>query len=400
MSWRERMLPGSFRGVPFYCESHSEDGGRRVAVHQYPLRDKPYAEDLGRKAGERSLECLVIGADYMDARDALKQVFAQKGPGELVHPWQGTMMVQLTGFSLRESTREGGCARFSIRFVEAGGNDLPTVRPDTGAHLQQSCGKAWDMSQSNLAQNYQVKSEDKSWPDQVLAQATAMVEGVLNKIRAVTGGIIGQINGLQDIVTDLVELAAEPGKLFIAIQAELLAIAAWNPLAALGVYENLFDYWGGYDDWDAGDYSVPPYSSTVIEARTAANERAVATLVADAALVSAVQTLATLTPDSAEQAAAWRLDWSDRIGDRLLSADPVMTTALTGLRQAMVVHLDSSAARLPQTATLNPVAVEPAVVIAYRELNDASRADDLVRRNTVSHPSFVPVKPLEVLYGD
>ena len=45
----ENLRPASFRGVAFEVGSHSESGGRRVELHEYPLRDAPYAEDLGKK---------------------------------------------------------------------------------------------------------------------------------------------------------------------------------------------------------------------------------------------------------------------------------------------------------------------------------------------------------------
>ena len=56
MSWREQLQIASFRGVEFKVDSHSISGGRRVEVHEYPLHDTLYAEDLGRKARECSFD--------------------------------------------------------------------------------------------------------------------------------------------------------------------------------------------------------------------------------------------------------------------------------------------------------------------------------------------------------
>jgi len=40
----------------------------------------------------------------------------------------------------------------------------------------------------------------------------------------------------------------------------------------------------------------------------------------------------------------------------------------------------------------------PAIVLAYRLYGDAERADEIVARNRVRHPGFVPGgQPLEVL---
>lgn len=71
MSWRDQLRDGSFRGVPFKIQASRALVGRRGQVHEYPLRDKPYAEDLGRRARAFNVECFVLGADYMAQRDAL-----------------------------------------------------------------------------------------------------------------------------------------------------------------------------------------------------------------------------------------------------------------------------------------------------------------------------------------
>lgn len=48
MTWKDRLQDASFRGVPFKVEEESAGTGRRVETHEYPNRDKPYTEDLGK----------------------------------------------------------------------------------------------------------------------------------------------------------------------------------------------------------------------------------------------------------------------------------------------------------------------------------------------------------------
>ena len=38
--------------MPFYVEIASKSGGRRTAFHQFPKRDTPYAEDMGRDGAD------------------------------------------------------------------------------------------------------------------------------------------------------------------------------------------------------------------------------------------------------------------------------------------------------------------------------------------------------------
>ena len=135
MSWRDQLRDGSFRGVPFKVEGQMRtEVGRRGQLHEYPLRDTPYAEDLGRRRRAYNVECLVLGPDYMAARDALITALEQKGPGTLVHPYYGTVSAAVFDpAQVEESTREGGMARFRIPFVESGEKVQPAATTDTVA---------------------------------------------------------------------------------------------------------------------------------------------------------------------------------------------------------------------------------------------------------------------------
>ena len=54
-----QRLTASFRGVPFFVESSDISAGRRTVTHQYPQRDEPFTEDLGRAAREYELSAFV-----------------------------------------------------------------------------------------------------------------------------------------------------------------------------------------------------------------------------------------------------------------------------------------------------------------------------------------------------
>ena len=77
------MQQGTFRGVLFGVRSQDSEGGRRVANHEYPGRDEPWAEDLGRKARTHNLEMILVGADYMQRRDKLVSALEEGGSATL-----------------------------------------------------------------------------------------------------------------------------------------------------------------------------------------------------------------------------------------------------------------------------------------------------------------------------
>ncbi|MCI0668387.1 MAG: DNA circularization N-terminal domain-containing protein, partial [Methylococcaceae bacterium] len=131
MTWQDQLQKGKFRDAEFYTASSDGSIGRRTEVHKYPLRDKPFVEDLGRREREFSLEVYVLGQDYMAARDRLIEAVEKPGPGPLVHHWLGAMDVSVTDCRITESTDRGGFCTFSITFVEAGENTYPAGPADT-----------------------------------------------------------------------------------------------------------------------------------------------------------------------------------------------------------------------------------------------------------------------------
>lgn len=93
MTWRDDLRPASFRGVHFFVAADSSRFGRRVVVHTYPQRDKPYVEDLGRRSREYQFDAFVIGPNYMEDRDAFIAACEEPGAGELIHPKYGSLML-------------------------------------------------------------------------------------------------------------------------------------------------------------------------------------------------------------------------------------------------------------------------------------------------------------------
>lgn len=133
--WRERMQPARFRDAEFHVELDGQASGRRVVVHEYPKRNKPYAEDMGRRAVRHIVDGYIIMSptepDYIPARDALIDALEADGPGWLVHPLLPAMLVMCEGYTVNESRERGGFCKFDMTFVEAGDTGGPTVEENT-----------------------------------------------------------------------------------------------------------------------------------------------------------------------------------------------------------------------------------------------------------------------------
>jgi DNA circularisation protein N-terminus len=119
---------GKFRGVEFHLTSGSHSGGRRIAVHEYPYRDGPYTEDMGRSSRRFSVSGYITQPDVRDKARRLQNAFEQFGAGPLYEPWLNkTIIARCEGYSIDTSRGELTTVPFSATFVEKGEDAAPTI---------------------------------------------------------------------------------------------------------------------------------------------------------------------------------------------------------------------------------------------------------------------------------
>src|SRR4051794_33120998 len=110
--WRVNLQPASYNGAEFKVDVDAKASGRRDVTHEFPKKDTPYTEDMGRRAKRFTITAYVIGPNYTFLRDALEAELESEGPGLLVHPTRGEEIVNPGPYSVRESREKGGFAEF------------------------------------------------------------------------------------------------------------------------------------------------------------------------------------------------------------------------------------------------------------------------------------------------
>jgi prophage DNA circulation protein len=135
------MRPASFRGVEFKIDDAARGGGRRQSLFEFPKRDKPYAEDMGRRARKFGVTGYLLGPDYDAGRDDLIDALEQEGSGQLVHYLFGEFDVSVDTYSVSESRQRGGFSEVSMQFVEAGEAPDTGVTDDTSGALKDKAEK-------------------------------------------------------------------------------------------------------------------------------------------------------------------------------------------------------------------------------------------------------------------
>ncbi|AEI76554.1 Mu-like prophage FluMu DNA circulation protein [Cupriavidus necator N-1] len=384
MSWRDELRPASFRGVAFETRGHELGGGRRLARHEYPQRDEPYLEDMGKKAREYKVQAFVIGPDYRAARDALLEALEQSGPGELVHPFFGRRSVVAGEFGLKESTEEGGMATFSLVFTEAGKLAEPDVDIDLPAELLASQETAFDEVANDFAESFDVSGLPAWSLDDIEAAINDFLS--LDAFKAVANEVSGFVSRVADLVMRPVDFANSViGLVRRLTDVSSILSTPYMPVRA----------------WRTQSVQAETTTRGVV----AKQQAAVNMLFHRAALVQETATLqATDGPtaletrqqvEAARQLVLEHFDTHD-VTPGLPRPAPALAAALKALQVNTLVYLRRQSAALPQVYALQLLEATPAVVLAY-DLYQNLRADEIVRRNAVRHPGFVPAGvPLEV----
>lgn len=412
-AWRQQLQPASFRGVPFHVKGADSEVGRRTVLHEYPQRDQPYTEDLGRKARSFRVEAIVVGPDYFKARDALIEALETPGPGVLVHPLYGRRTVALQGPArIAESFDEGGLARISLDFVEAGDNVQPSARPDTQSLVETAAAGASSAAASDFADVFSVDG----MPEFVEAHALDVARDVMSALDGVRRGMIPDLAVAADYVAAAQGVSNRLASLIRApadLAGDLLGLASGlsglgrSPLAALSALRSLFGYgkrggnYGGvYSTYGTTLPTLP--RTTPARIRQADNQEALAALTRRAAVIEAARASSAIAFDSYNQAVTVRDELAERLDVEAETASEPVYGALTALRIAVARDITARGADLARVSEARLPVTLPALVAAYRIYGDATRDAELISRNAgiVRHPGFVPGgRPLEILVG-
>lgn len=132
--WRLNLQPASYNGATFHVEVQTRAGGRRIAMHEFPKRDTPYAEDMGRRARGFVVTGYIVGPNYETNRDILIEQLELEVNGQLILPTsQDQKIVVCDRYSITERRERGGYAEIEMFFLEAGEDPSTVVEQDTAA---------------------------------------------------------------------------------------------------------------------------------------------------------------------------------------------------------------------------------------------------------------------------
>jgi len=389
MSWRDTLRPASWRGIAFEVEGDEFKTGRRVQIHEYPQRDKPYAEDLGRSARAYAITAFLIGDDYPERRDQLVEALERPGVGKLVHPFYGEVDVVSTGeVRVTHSKNEGGMCRVDLSFVEAGELAFPSRTTDTSDKVLASAEAAQAASIESFGERFTVDG----LPDFVSNAALDDLDTIGGELDAIAGEAVSlDITGLD--VSGLLDVEALGTSIWNSVAATVR-----DPLAEITETTFIGNAIGTLKQVASIALPVVSLVQTASRLQQAINSGAIVDLVQQAALTEMARAAGVndwLVFDDAVEA-------RDDISGLLLDASANAATdtvfrGLENLRIDTVQDITTRATGAPRVVTIERN-LGPAVVAAYDLYEDANRADEIVARNKVQHPAWInPDDPVRVL---
>ncbi|OCG15011.1 DNA circularization protein [Gilliamella sp. WF3-4] len=453
MNWLNDLLPASFRGVPFQVSGTSAEFGRRNETHEYPFRDVPYTEDLGRSARKNKIDAFVIGDDHKEQAEKLVEAIEKEGAGTLMHPIFGELNVNITGTAtVSNSVENGRMSVISFSFVEAG----ELIFPDSSI----ATDDVVDENADNVDQALLDAFEDFDLidaPDFVLSNILDETVSILNDIADAYNAITPYVNDVIKILNgDLSPILGARGSSIINSiknvwqSATTFSNSVNDLVARVKVFNGVLFI-----------KSVLPSAIWSTDSKSTQkrkkNQNLINTAIRVTALTEASRIIASLpkqvedkrkqafAPVALESTKGKKENYFSR-GDTLpngninnsqanitististsstveksntISFDDLLDIkdainesfdkelsrtehdglyiALVKLKAAVNQDINARLIKIEKTIVYMPKDVLPDLVLAHYLYNNATRYDDISIRNNVLHPGFVPVKELRV----
>lgn len=412
----EQLQPASFRGVPFEVEASGITVGRRTVVHEYPQRDRPYVEDMGRATRNITLQCFVVGSDYLEQAQALMHELEEPGPGTLIHPWLGEMEVTITSVSELLFDQGLGVASVTITATEAGDLEFPAVTPDEDTEALEAADAVEKSAVDKFCEDFDL-STINDWID------SALEGSLLDALNFVSAGDLGKLfdyaEGVANLADKAMALLSTDPKIFATRLAGALGLSRWATTVSAwrGVAKSLKNLCK-HDKLKArtkayAERKGEPMSDvtrqvmksqaaieTLVRQLLIAQMVGVSTLVATSKDVSSPdgEEDTRTTTRSYDEIVELRDELCQVLDDELLMEESdEMYQTLDEARTAIFDVLTHKADALQHVVIVKPDDVFPAVVLAYDYHDDADRDLEIARRNSVEHEGFCPASELRVL---
>lgn len=381
MGWRDRYQQGSFRGIPFQIESGDDERSQRVIAHEFPARDKPFIENLGKKANRFTVEAFLVGDDYLEQRDSLQNACTQGGSGKLIHPYYGTLTVHCDSIRARHDRNEMRMVRITMSFVEVG-DLVPIVSViDTKAKVLLTASDVISAQKSDFERLFDFTSLPYAKAQAVLDQVNTEITsiGQARKLVAQAPAFAREIQNIGGAVSILVGSAS-------ALADEIIFVLTFGFITTDNDADNVPDAVQSFNE-------LIPFFRVSSETNPSSDASdSVDALISGIAIAQASHMLSLADFDSIDEAFELRNILFTAI-DSLQETEGIdenLFNTLSDLRAQIEKDINSKSINLPSIVEITLPEATPAIVLSYRLYGDLAKEQGILTRNHIEHPGLVP----------
>jgi prophage DNA circulation protein len=440
--WRGLIRSSSFRGVPFAMVMEEGSHGRRQAVHEYPYRDTAWIEDLGRGTRRFVLRGFIIqnsqvygGGDVITQRQSLIAACEKKGSGTLIHPTLGELTVSVpeNGLRISGSMENGRVFEFTLMVIESGQKVFAIT--DSAA------------AGNSVRTNY-LKLVSTAVAS-TLARIKGEIRGVTQAIKTIKGTVTFWTNMVDNSISEVTNLSNVLNSTFgntrygrykkgsvggrspaIAGSAATVDVVDDQGLSDQVTAQSVMDRKNITDTVDELNNSstadefvqgISDVVNSILNSAGSVNERISAleklanststeyqqsesskaisatinTLIIVLCTGAMTSSAADANPTSRDESEQLTQRVSQQLDEALLlvgdRADDELYNALLSIRTAFISTMMERSSGLSDLMLVTMTQPIPALTLANRLYQDASRADELIQEALVPHPAFMPL---------
>lgn len=397
MSYFDLLRTASLNGFPFQIANDDEAFGRDIKKHII-VNNKPRFEDVGDRGREFTIEAVIGGnADFIQQAEQFQAILAS-GTGRLVHPQIGEINGVILEPRRRTNDKEVGIVYFSFTFAEE-------IKEEQQA---QGFSSSDLLSNASATLNAAVIDFTKAYNDRMPDFMSGDIVAQLGAFGANVSTSLSRVGEVLDLgsfdVNDVMSLGGQITSSFQSLLNGLVPKVNFSigapkialpPRDALGITSSLAGVGTNVGDVNPADNSLAN-----------SNKTAVAILSKVTVITAAAQASAHIKYESKKQA----VEVKGLLSNKLRAAKDICGNngwdetyiAIGSLLAAINRDIDESIGRLPKTVSIVPSSIRSSLLLSHRLYGDdktqvIKRSDDIVARNAIIHPSFLPADTLEVL---
>lgn len=393
----QKFRKAKFRDIEFFVSESEAEFGRRIVKHEYPNKNVPGSEDLGRKARSFTVEAYLVGENIDAEKVSLIEAIEADGPGILIHPYYGKRTVNCTSGRVRERSTEKYFVSFTLSFEEAGEFEYPRAADDTTFQLTAAANAVGAAGVADFASKFTLKGK----PQFMVDSAVAKINGLSDKLESLTGNASSlyrasaelsfAIRNLRASTADLINTPESIGNQVresMNLLASSLGLGS-GPKSKLTTLAGLLSY-GSDEDPVVGD--------TANRVQEEANRNAMNDLVRMSALEQASIASLTTAFTSIEDASAARDQLLEKVDEMELTASDDTLLALTNLRAKLCAAVPKQDQSLANLVTIETSGLRTSLDLSYELYGNLDLEQDIIDRNSIRNPGQIAGgRSLEVL---